>query len=173
MMTKSFLSETLNEKSRSYETPYQFLFKINDNIIVQRFFNVNIYNKSACSSLELKEAVDYGVATIKAVLKDNALDYMTQYKYYFEDDPFFDTNDSDDNYVFQVIIDGKIVIESGWSANIYPTKIRYDVNIKRLIGKIIYSIQSALCTPDKWLTTHYILTDSESHVFYEYNLKLD
>jgi len=173
MMTNSFQSETLNEKSRSYETPYQFLFKINNNIIVQRFFNVNTYNKSACSSLELKEAVDYGVEIIKAVLKDNALDYMTQYKYYFEDDPLFDTNDSDDNYFFQVIVHGKIVIESGWSANIYPTKIRYDVNIKRLIGKIIYSIQSALSTPDKWLTTSYIVTDNENQILCDYNLKVD
>jgi len=173
MMGNPNLSQTLVERSRSFKEPYEFLFKINDNIIVQRFFTVNKYNPEACSSLELKYAVDDCVEIIQGEMKSRTLDFMDEYKYYFADDPNFDRNTNDDRYTFQVKVNGKVVIESGWSANIYPAKIRYDVNIKKYIARIISQIQNALSLPSRMLTTEFVTRSKKDNiVFARYNLIL-
>lgn len=157
-MANPSLTQTLVERSKSFKEPYEFLFKINDNIIVQRFFAVaaGVYNSEALSSLELKEAVDDCVDIIQNELKNRTLDFMDEFKYYFADDPNFDRNDSSDKYTFQVRVNGNVVIEKYWDATIYPAKIRYDVNIKRHIARIINIIQSVLSMPSRKLTTTYL-----------------
>ena len=155
MISNANLTQTLVERSKSFKEPYEFLFKINDNIIVQRFFTVNGYNPQAVYSLDFKLVVDECVAVIKNEMKNRALDFMDEFKYYFEDNPDFECNSSQDMYYFQVRINGKVVIESGWDGTIYPAKIRHDVNIKRFISRIINTIQSVLSMPTKLLTTKY------------------
>jgi hypothetical protein len=161
MMANPSLTQTLIDRSKSFREPYEFLFKINENIIVQRFFTVGNYNPESIYSLELKDAVDDCIGIIQDELKNRTLDFMDEFKYYFADDPNFDRNDSPDKYLFQVRVNGKIVIERYWDATIYPAKIRYDVNIKRHIARIISIIQSILSMPSRKLTTkfqHYSLT---------------
>lgn len=173
-MGNPILSQSLVERSKSFKEPYEFLFKINDNIIVQRFFTVNNYNPVALYSLELKYAVDDCVNIIKSEMKNRTLDFMDEYKYYFADDPNFDCNENNDNYCFQVKVNGKVVIESGWSATIYPAKIRYDVNIKKQISRIINLIQNALSYPTRMLTTNYVVRSKKNKItFAEYDLNLE
>lgn len=173
MMGNPVLSQTLVERSKTFIEPYEFLLKINDNIIVQRFFAVNKFNPIACHSLELKYVADYCVDIIKEEMKNKTLDFMDEYIYYFAEDPNFDTNNSDDNYTFQIKVDDKVIIESGWSAKIYPAKIRYDVNIKKHIGRIISSIQNVLSMPNRMLTTVYTVRGGEDNaVLASYNLIL-
>jgi hypothetical protein len=133
---------------------------------VQRFFAVNKYNPLSCYSLELKEALDECIRIIQAEMKNRSLDFMDEFKYFFADDPNFDRNNNEDNYLFQIIVEGKVVIEGGWSANIYPAKIRYDVNIKKYISRIIGLIQFALSLPDKRLTTNFIVRNRRQNVVY-------
>lgn len=155
MVLNPNLANTLTERSKSFKEPYEFLFKINDNIIVQRFFTVNEYNPKAEYSLELKSIVDDCVEVIQSEMKNRTLDFMDEFKYYFEDNPDFERNNSQDMYYFQIRVNGKVIIEKGWDGTIYPAKIRYDVNIKRHIGGIIRSIQNILSMPDRLLTTKY------------------
>lgn len=160
------LSQTLVERSKSFKEPYEFLFKINDNIIVQRFFTVNNYNPQSCFSLELKNAIDECVFIIQNEMKSRSLDFMDEFKYYFADDSNFDRNSNDDHYYFQIKVEGKTVIESGWSANIYPAKIRYDVNIKKYISRIIGIIQNALSMPNRKLTTEYVVRNKKKNIVF-------
>lgn len=153
------LSQTLTERSKSFKEPYEFLFKINDNIIVQRFFTVNNYNPYSIASVELKDAIDDCVAIIQHEMKVRTLAFMDEFKYYFAEDPNFDCNTNDDNYYFQIRVDDRTVMEKSWSASVYPAKIRYDVNIKRQIGRIIGIIQNALSMPSRKLTTHFLNYD--------------
>jgi hypothetical protein len=155
MMANPSLTQTLIERSKSFKEPYEFIFKINDNIIVQRFFTVNQYNPFSLYSLELKDVVDECVDIIQKEMKSRTLDFMDEYKYYFEEDPKFDCNDSADKYYFQVKVDGKVIIEKFLDATLYPAKIRYDVNIKRHISRIINLIQNVLSMPNRMLTTNY------------------
>lgn len=159
MMANPNLSQTLVERSRSFKEPYEFLFKINDNIIVQRFFTVSDYNPLVAYSLELKECVGDCVEVIKGEMKNRTLDFMDEFKYYFADDPNFDRNESQDKYFFQVRVNGKLIIEEGWDATMYPAKIRYDVNIKKYIARIINTIQSAFAVPGRFLNTDYLHYD--------------
>jgi hypothetical protein len=59
-------------------TKMEFVIKLNDNIVVQRFFNVKGYNETAKYSLELhdymKDIADY----MERYLKDKSLDYMAE-----------------------------------------------------------------------------------------------
>lgn len=155
-MANPVLTKALTERSKSYETPYEFVFRINNNIIAQRFFNVSPYNPNSVSSYELKEMVDECVRMIQAELKMRTVVFMDEYKYYFEEDPKYDWNDSPDKYHFQVKINKKVVIENSWEATLYPAKIRYDVNIKKYISRIIYLISSILSAPDNELTMSYL-----------------
>ena len=156
MVSNPNLTNTLIERSKSFKEPYEFLFKINDNIIVQRFFTVNEYNPRAAYSLELKSVVDNCVEVIQNEMKNRTLDFMDEFKYYFEDNPDYERNNSQDIYCFQICVNGKIIIESGLDGTIYPAKIRYDVNIKRYIGRIINTIQNVLSMPNRQLTTNYL-----------------
>lgn len=156
MMANPSLTQTLIERSKSFKEPYEFIFKINDNIIVQRFFTVNQYNPYSLYSLELKDVVDECVEIIQKEMKYRTWDFMEEHKYYFEEDPNFDCNDSADKYYFQIKVDGKVMMEKFLDATLYPAKIRYDVNIKRHISRIINLIQNVLSMPNRMLTTTYL-----------------
>lgn len=155
-MGNSSLSQMLIERSESFKEPYEFLFKINDDIIVQRYFAINNYNPKAYCSMEFKATIDYCVDLIKSEMKAKTLDFMDEYENFFAFEPDFDTNDADDQYYFQVKFNDKIIMEACWDATVYPAKIRYIVNIKKQIGRIIGAIQSSLSNPNKWSTFTYM-----------------
>ena len=154
-MSNPFLTKTLAERSKSYETPYEFIFKINNNIIAQRFFSLYNFNPDSIWSYELKEAVDDCVEIIKHELKTCTLVFMDEFKYYFEDDPTYDTNNSPDMYYFQIKLNKRVIMDCGWDATLYPAKIRYDVNIRKHISHIIYLLTSVLSSDDRALTYKY------------------
>ena len=54
----------------------EFLMTVNDNIIVQRFFNVRDFNPNAKNSLELYEFIKYFSEEIKKDLKMKTTIYM-------------------------------------------------------------------------------------------------
>jgi hypothetical protein len=119
------------------------------------------------SAYELKEILDECVEIIQRELKMRTVVFMDEYKYFFEEDPKFDWNGSPDKYYFQIKIHGKLAAERMWDATWYPAKIRYDVNIKKHISRIIYLISSVLSSQDNTLTTKYgnyslIKTDYDS-----------
>ena len=68
-------------------TKMEFLIKLNDNIVVQRFFNVKGYNETAKYSLELydyiKDIADY----MESYLRDKSLDYMNENAELIMNDP--------------------------------------------------------------------------------------
>jgi len=138
-----------------YKTfPYEFLFLINGNPIVGRNFPIYNFNKNSLSSIELKELIDDCVDILKTHFKNKTYDYM--YKYY---NPYFYTtaedNTSDeyeskgiyeeeDFFTFQILHKKKIVGEKIFTGNDFPPKVRYDVDIRKILPKIIDQIQQGL-----------------------------
>ena len=63
-------------KEKSDMTKMEFLLTLNDNIIVQRYYNVKGYNKDAKNSVELYDAVDEIRNQIHQDLKMKTITYM-------------------------------------------------------------------------------------------------
>ena len=138
-----------------YKTfPYEFLFQINGNPIVGRNFPVYNFNKNSLSSIEIKELVDDCVDILKTHFKNKTYDYM--YKYY---NPYFystaeenvstdvevkDIYEEEDFFTFQILHNKKIVVEKIFTGNDYPPQVRYDVDIRKILPKIIDQVQQGL-----------------------------
>jgi hypothetical protein len=139
---------------KNYENlPYEFLLLINNKPIVGRNFSIRGYNSDSLRSLELKETIDDAIYIIKEQFKDRSMDYL--YKYYnphiIQDEKDLygrsknvNIYDNEDIFTFQIKVNGKIVAESIFSGNDYPPKIRYDVDIRKIISEIIATIQQGL-----------------------------
>lgn len=166
---------------RSYDNlPYEFLFMINGNPIVGRNFSVKNFNKESLNSIELKETLEDVVETIRNHFKNKTYEYL--YRYY---NPYFDvldeettTTNEDSTYVkdiyenedfftFQIKYksnhkeESRVLVEKIFSGNDYPPKVRYDVDIRKIIPTIIETIQSGMSLRD--YTKNYC----------EYNLNYD
>ena len=145
---------------RNYENlPYEFLFMINGNPIVGRNFSVKNFNQESLTSYEIKETLEDVVEIIKTHFKNKTYDYL--YRYY---NPYYDsvegenTEENPTNYVkdiyenedfftFQIKHrpnpkeESRVVVEKIFSGNDYPPKVRYDVDIRKIIPKIIEYLQ--------------------------------
>ena len=56
--------------------PFEFTIYLNDNIIVQRFFNVIGFNNKSINSMNFKYAIDYNQFIIENHMKNKTLDFM-------------------------------------------------------------------------------------------------
>jgi len=134
-------------KDRKIEQhPFEFVLKINGNIICQRFFNIHNFNEDVIDSLEMKELLDritgmdnvngWEMGIIPDYLKNRSCEYLQ----FFEDNQHLSYKNKDgenkniwekgDMYSFEIKIDGEVVGVSQFDASTFPPKIRYKVNLK-------------------------------------------
>lgn len=127
---------------------FEFVLYINGNIICQRYFSIKNYNKEVKRSMDLKWCIDECVGLIKDDLKDKSVDYL--YKQY---NPYKkqtqeeieatkgDLNEKEDVFDFEIKVDDRVVGKTRFSGNIYPQRVRYSVDVRKLIPQIISTIQ--------------------------------
>lgn len=145
-----------NNAQKREQGRFEFTLYLNDNIIVQRFFNVIGFNEKAVRSLNFKEVVDNNADIIKAHLRDHAIDFMTANYMMYENDPSYDQKESNDVIKMVVRMDGNVLAYREWDASIYPASVRYKVNVKNHIYEMITSIQKCLSDKSSNLTTSYL-----------------
>ena len=126
---------------------FEFILYINGNIICQRFFSVKKYNPKVVRSIEMVECLNYVVSLIEDDLKLKSMDYLySQYNPYkvqkTEDVIVEDIYENEDVFDFEIRIDDKPIVTKRFSGNVYPQRVRYSVDIRRLINKIITDIQN-------------------------------
>jgi len=135
---------------------FEFTLYLNDNIIVQRYFNVIGYNNTALRSLGFKEALDINTEIIKLHLKNKTLDYMTENSRQYYENPSYDQNKNNDKIRMVVKMNERVIGYREWDATIYPVKIRYTVDIRQYIYDIITRIQKCLSEKTDKLETTYL-----------------
>jgi hypothetical protein len=135
---------------------FEFTVYLNDNIIVQRYFNVIGFNSRAINSLNFKEVVDYNQSLIQLHMKNKSLDFMTENSRLFYENPSFEKNDLNDIMKIVVKMDDKQIAYRQWDATIYPVKIRYTVDIREHIYEMITRIQKCLSEKNERLETKYL-----------------
>ena len=131
---------------------FEFVLYKNDNIICQRYVNIPNYNKKCIKSLEFKDMMDniaglnngaFGyMGIIPKYLKNKSMEYMwSEYNPYSEtpEDPInIKRSETTDNFIFQVIVDKRVVGKSIIDGNLFPHRGKTGIDIKAIV-KDIYS----------------------------------
>jgi len=132
---------------------FEFLLKINGNIICQRYFSIKGFNYKSLRSLELKECSYDVVDMIQLNLKEKAEDYLWKYYNMYEVQRpenviYKDVFEKEDVFDLVIKVDGRERSTTRFSGNFFPPKVRYSVDIRSLVPKIIKEIQYVLSRRD-------------------------
>lgn len=133
------------------EQRFEFLLLINGHIVCQRYFSIRGYNEDSINSMELKYAADDAVDLIETDLLAKTEDYLWKFHNPYKTQTQEEVEETkkvlgkkEDIFEFQIRVDKRPVIQKIFSGNLYPPKVRYQVNIKELIPEIISTIRVAL-----------------------------
>jgi hypothetical protein len=121
-------------------TKVEFLITLNNNFVVQRFFNVKNFNENAQNSVELYEYIKDLSEQLKTKLRKKCLVYMLDNKYQIEEDPsVLNTSNTDGPEVFNVIlkVGNQTICHRTIDAKVYPPKVRYTLDVRPDIKNIL------------------------------------
>lgn len=145
--------EIAMENQNKYKTPYEFILRINNNIISQRYFNIRRYNEKCRESIEIIEMMDeimgmdgyiqLGIIPEffkrKCITKSwdiyNPLQYQNRDKVW--EKPEFEYK-SDFN--FEVLVNKEVVVSTSFNANLFHNSVRYNIDIREIIPDIVRTI---------------------------------
>lgn len=125
---------------------FEFILYINENIICQRYFSVKDFNPNSLKSIDVKECVDTCVSIIQSDLKQKTYDYMEKNYNPWKDQKPEDVVvenifDNEDVFDFEIKTDEKTIVKKRFTGNVYPQRIRYSVDIRKIIPTLIREIQ--------------------------------
>lgn len=135
----------------------EFLLSVNDNIIVQRFFNVRDYNQDAEKSIELYEFIKEFKDTFVEYLKEKTFAYMSDNMFEIINNPsILDTSNTDGPEVFNIYLkkDNMTICHRVIDAKMYPPKIRYTVDIRPQLKSVLLGLTDIFSS--KNLTLNYL-----------------
>jgi len=131
---------------------FEFILKINNNDkpIVSRSFDIRNFNEDSLRSMDtIKEMMDticgmnngqYGdMGLIPKYLKKKTQEYLWgMFEHYGENR---DGATRDDYFQVEIKMDNFIIAKGEFSGNVFPTKVRYMVNIKEILPTIMSDIK--------------------------------
>jgi hypothetical protein len=144
-------------KEQNDVTKVEFLITLNNNFVVQRFFNVKNYHEKAESSVELYEYIKYLSESLQTKLRNKCMVYMLDNRYQIEEDPsVLETSNTDGPEVFNIIlkVGNKTICHRVIDAKLYPPKVRYTLDIRPDIKNILRELTDILS--DKNLSYQYL-----------------
>ena len=121
----------------------EFLITLNNNIVIQRYFNVRGYNSTARLSVDLYEYVKDLVEAFEQTLKMRTVVYMLDNQYdIMEDSTILDTDNTDapENFNFFIRIGEQTICQRTLDAKIFPPKIRYTVDIRQEAKSVLRNL---------------------------------
>jgi hypothetical protein len=121
-------------------TKMELLLTLNDNIIVQRFFNVRNYNSSAKNSIELYESIKSFAEELMYELKMRTVTYMIDNKDHIDHDPgVLDTSftDGPENFNIYVKVGDVTICHRIFDGKIFPPKVRYTVDVRPYLKDLL------------------------------------
>ena len=121
-------------------TKMEFLLTLNDNIVVQRFFNVRGFNPKAKGSLELYNFISNLKDELQYHLKMKTVIYMTDNYELIEHDPnVMNTSYTDGPEVFNIYVKvgDTTICHRIFDGKFYPPKVRYTVDVRPLLKEVL------------------------------------
>jgi len=114
-------------------TKMEFLIKLNNNVVIQRYFNVKDYNPQARRSMELYEYVKEIAESLQRKLKIKTVTYMLDNYYEIEETPqIMETSNTDGPETFNIYvkINDETICHRVFDAKVYPPKVRYTMDVR-------------------------------------------
>lgn len=128
-------------------TKVEFLITLNDNFVVQRFFNVKGLNPNAKKSVDLYEYVRELSQDLQLKLRNKCVVYMLENRYQIEEDPtVLETSNTDGPEQFNIMIKigNETICHRTIDAKLYPPKVRYTLDIRPSIKTILKELTDIL-----------------------------
>ena len=121
-------------------TKLEFLLTCNDNIVVQRFFNVKGFNKNAHKSEEFYDYIKSFCNELQYNLKMRSVVYMLENKYEIMENPeVLNTSitEGDENFNLFIKVENMTICHRVFDAKSYPPKVRYTVDLRPRLKTIL------------------------------------
>ena len=137
-------------------TKFEFLLTLEGNIICQRFFNVREHNDAAKRSMDLHYYVKNICEEISEDLKIKSSDYLCENQNYFlSSDYVEDSNEKDrEHFLLEIKLGDDVFIQRIFPAFYYHPKVRYTVDIRPKLKRILSDLTDILSSYD--LETTYL-----------------
>ncbi len=137
-------------------TKFEFILTLEKNIVIQRFFNVINYNPESKNSLDLYYCVMNICDEISKDLKTKTIDYLCENQNYYFD--LLDENElveiKEEYFLLQIKLNEEVFISRIFPAHIFHPKVRYAVDIRPKVRKILAELSDVLSA--KNLTKTYL-----------------
>ena len=134
-------------KEQNDVTKVEFLITLNNNFVVQRFFNVKGYNTDAKNSVELTEYIKDLSNELRTKLRNKTVVYMLENRFQIEEDAsILETSNTDGSETFNIIlkIGNETICHRIFDAKVYPPKVRYTLDIRPSIKNILRELTDIL-----------------------------
>jgi hypothetical protein len=134
-------------KEQNDVTKVEFLMTLNNNFVVQRFFNVKGFNPKGKNSTELYEYIKDLSDYLKTKLRNKCVVYMLENRYQIEEDPtILETSNTDGPETFNIIlkVGNETICHRIIDAKVYPPKVRYTLDIRPDIKNILRELTDIL-----------------------------
>lgn len=138
-------------------TKMEFLLTLNDNIVVQRFFNVKGFNIEAKNSLELYDFIKSLKDELHYYLKMKTVVYMLDNMNEIMMDPnIMETSYTDESEYFNIFVkvNDMTICHRQFDAKLYPPKVRYTVDVRPFIKDVLKELTDIFS--NKNLTYQYL-----------------
>ena len=137
-------------------TKFEFLLTLEGHIICQRFFNVRDHNPRAKKSLDVHYYVKNICEEISEDLKIKSSDYLCENQNYFlSSDYVEDSNEKDrEHFLLEIKLGDDVFIQRIFAAYYYHPKVRYTVDIRPKLKRILSDLTDILSSYD--LETSYL-----------------
>lgn len=141
-------------------TKMEFLLTLNDNIVVQRFFNVRGYNPKAKNSMELYEFIKAFSEELHYYLKMKTVIYMLDNKDAIVDNPaIMETSFTEAPEYFNIYVKlgDTTLCHRRLDGKMYPPKVRYTVDVRPFLKELLRELTDIFSS--KKLTHEYLEFD--------------
>ena len=121
-------------------TKMEFLLTLNDNIIVQRFFNVKGYNPDAKNSIEFYHFIKDLKDELQYYLKMKTVVYMMDNMEAIIHDPkIMETSQTEDAEFFNIYVKvGELTLcHRIFDGKLFPPKVRYTVDVRPYLKDVL------------------------------------
>lgn len=127
-------------KEQNDVTKVEFLITLNDNFVVQRFFNVKGFNPKAKGSVELMSYMFELKTELQTKLRNKCVVYMLENRFQIEEDSnVLETSNTDGPERFNIIlrVGNETICHHIIDAKLYPPKVRYTLDVRPSIKNIL------------------------------------
>ena len=128
-------------------TKVEFLLMCNENIVVQRFFNVRGFNKNASKSENLYNYIHSFCNELKYDLKMRSVVYMLDNQFEIIENPdVMNTSitEGEENFYLTIKVGDMTICQRQFDAKVYPPKVRYTVDLRPKLKTVLSELTDIL-----------------------------